>query len=113
MIKHAIALAVVVSAAHAAGTDNTWTPLPSTLQTYTNALGAPEAFMQWQVVDHGQLRRVGIAVTGCGGREGYAALVIDYTMTDVSAWSAEGDRVYDDVARQTCALVRPTNGSRS
>ena len=116
MTKHLIALAVVVSAAHAAdATVGLFTPLPSTLRSYVADNGQPQLDMEWQaIVDH-QPVRVLIAVTGCEQRAGYLAMYLATSTTpiDVQAWTTDGTRVHDGVASKTCALARPTNGGQS
>jgi hypothetical protein len=83
----------------------------SSVRSYTNANNTLQHDMLWQLEylfeGKQQSVRKRIGVTGCGSPSGLVSFV-DHSgrpNNEVHAWSVEGDRMFDGLARRTCAVV--------
>lgn len=124
-MKHLIIIAATVAAFAANAQDlsepltgekdSVWTPLVSSIRSYTNVNRTLQHDMLWQVefYDEKAGKRVSerkrIGVTGCGRASGLTSIV-DYNGKPVHRepfeWSTEGDRLFDAIALRVCDVVQ-------
>lgn len=127
MLKKSITIMALLAAGAAYADNNDWrikgqsgnvaTVMPTTVRTYTNALGLVQHDALVELKSATLDERFRFGVTGCSDSHGLIAIV-DATGESVGSstqksWAIEGSRMYDGIAIKICEAAARRPGSRS